>query len=74
MIVSRQFDPAEQNMQSSLFVLILMGECSFGLGRLYEYHFVEQEKTWEEAQKYCREKYTDLATAYDMEDAERLTQ
>ncbi|XP_040038182.2 C-type mannose receptor 2 [Gasterosteus aculeatus] len=60
------------NMQSSLFVLILMGECSFCLDRLYEYHFVEKKKTWNEAQKYCREKHTDLATVYDMEDVKRL--
>ncbi|XP_051258432.1 C-type mannose receptor 2-like isoform X2 [Dicentrarchus labrax] len=59
-------------MQWSLFLLILMGQCSFFTCRLYEYHFIEDEKTWEEAQAYCREEYTDLATVYDMTDMERL--
>ncbi|KAK9524922.1 hypothetical protein VZT92_017280 [Zoarces viviparus] len=59
-------------MQWSLFVLILMGQCSFCLCRLYEYHFVEEKKTWDEAQKYCRDKYTDLAKVFDMTDMKRL--
>ncbi|KAK9524926.1 hypothetical protein VZT92_017283 [Zoarces viviparus] len=59
-------------MQWSLFVLILMGQCSFCLCRLYEYRFVEEKKTWDEAQKYCRDKYTDLAKVFDMTDVKRL--
>ncbi|KAM6894257.1 C-type mannose receptor 2-like [Lycodopsis pacificus] len=59
-------------MRWSLFVLILMGQCSFCLCRLYEYHYVEESKSWDEAQKYCRDNYTDLATVFDMTDMNRL--
>ncbi|XP_068584366.1 macrophage mannose receptor 1-like isoform X2 [Cebidichthys violaceus] len=60
------------NMQWTLFVLILMGQCSFCLCRLYEYHLVKENKSWEEAQTYCRERYTDLAKVFDMTDMKRL--
>ncbi|KAL3046144.1 hypothetical protein OYC64_004202 [Pagothenia borchgrevinki] len=60
-------------MQWSLFVLILMGQCSFFTCHLYEYHFIQEEKSWDEAQSYCRENFTDLATVSDMRDVERLT-
>ncbi|KAE8279384.1 hypothetical protein D5F01_LYC22971 [Larimichthys crocea] len=59
-------------MKWSLFVLILMGQCCFFMCQLYEYHFINKSKTWEKAKEYCKEKYTDLATVYNMTDMERL--
>ncbi|XP_051258417.1 macrophage mannose receptor 1-like isoform X5 [Dicentrarchus labrax] len=59
-------------MQWSLFLLILMGQCFFFTCHLYKYKFIQKNKTWDEAQKYCREKHTDLATVYDMTDMKRL--
>uniref|UniRef100_A0A3Q4GDM0 C-type lectin domain-containing protein n=1 Tax=Neolamprologus brichardi TaxID=32507 RepID=A0A3Q4GDM0_NEOBR len=50
----------------------ISGQCCFFTCRLYEYHFIEENKSWYEAQRYCREKYTDLAKVFDMTDMSRL--
>ncbi|XP_047450113.1 macrophage mannose receptor 1-like [Mugil cephalus] len=57
-------------MQWSL--LIVMGQCYFISCQLYQYHYIEDTKTWTEAQEYCREHYTDLATVSNMTDMKRL--
>ena len=37
-----------------------------------QYHFINEIQNWEKAQTYCRERHTDLATVFDIEDMKRL--
>uniref|UniRef100_A0AAV2LVV1 C-type lectin domain-containing protein n=1 Tax=Knipowitschia caucasica TaxID=637954 RepID=A0AAV2LVV1_KNICA len=38
----------------------------------YTFHFISQSKSWFEAQQFCREHYSDLATVRDQDDLLRL--
>ncbi|KAM8840035.1 macrophage mannose receptor 1-like isoform 2-T8 [Spinachia spinachia] len=55
-----------------LFVLTLSG-LSAQSPVFREYHQVQVRKTWAEAQRYCREKFTDLATVETPEEDARMT-
>ncbi|KAL6100162.1 uncharacterized protein ACO6RY_01824 [Pungitius sinensis] len=55
-----------------LFVLTLSG-LSAQSAVFTEYHYVQLMKPWVEAQSYCREKFTDLATVSNPEENARMT-
>ncbi|XP_034156160.2 C-type mannose receptor 2-like isoform X1 [Pangasianodon hypophthalmus] len=53
-------------------VTLLFSVCGIEANIPHRYHFVNENKTWSEAQTYCREKYTDLATINNMEEMKKL--
>ncbi|XP_031610180.2 C-type mannose receptor 2-like [Oreochromis aureus] len=68
----KSFSCDRATMQWSLFLLLLMGQCVFITCHLYEYHFIKEQMSWDEARAYCRENYTDLAKVFDLTDMRRL--
>ncbi|XP_053085634.1 macrophage mannose receptor 1-like [Pangasianodon hypophthalmus] len=55
-----------------VFVILFFSVCGIGAYIPHRYHFVNENKNWSEAQTYCREKYTDLATINNMEEMKKL--
>ncbi|RVE60266.1 hypothetical protein OJAV_G00179360 [Oryzias javanicus] len=61
-------------MQWSLILIPLMGQLCFIKCYMYEYKYIKRKMNWTEAQKYCRENHSDLATVTNMTDVKRLNQ
>ncbi|XP_049328989.1 macrophage mannose receptor 1-like [Astyanax mexicanus] len=54
------------------FLLIFTAVCGVSPYVPHRYHFVNLSKTWTEAQSYCRQTYTDLATINNMDEMKKL--
>ncbi|KAI5609683.1 hypothetical protein C0J50_12100, partial [Silurus asotus] len=52
-----------------MFLTVVCGVAAYIPHR---YHFVNENKNWSEAQTYCRDKYTDLATISNMDEMKKL--
>ncbi|KAK6470010.1 macrophage mannose receptor 1-like isoform X1, partial [Huso huso] len=56
-----------------LFFFFFLALCAVASGHFRKYHFVEDRKSWFDAQSYCRENHTDLATIESQEEADNLS-
>ncbi|XP_058864862.1 macrophage mannose receptor 1-like [Acipenser ruthenus] len=50
----------------------MKGFCVPAYNQIRKHVFVNTQKSWSEAQTYCREKHTDLATVHSQEDTQQL--
>ncbi|XP_066580429.1 C-type mannose receptor 2 [Amia ocellicauda] len=56
----------------SFLILLFSGLCSLSSCLARQYVFVNKPLTWIDAQQYCREKHTDLASVDNAEELDRL--
>ncbi|KAL6481093.1 hypothetical protein MHYP_G00091730 [Metynnis hypsauchen] len=61
------------DLKSMAVVLLFSAVCGVSAYVPHRYHFVNESKNWTEAQSYCRQTYTDLASINNMEEMKDLS-
>ncbi|XP_036436847.1 C-type mannose receptor 2-like [Colossoma macropomum] len=54
--------------------LIFSALCRLSACAPHHFHLINKMKSWTEAQRYCRETYTDLATVHSMDEMKELNE
>ncbi|CAL8339780.1 C-type mannose receptor 2-like isoform X1 [Gadus morhua] len=67
------FLPLKPSMDTRVLICLLFSGVCFTSAGLNKYVLVEEDKTWYEAQEYCRSRIGDLATVTNMEDLNLLS-
>ncbi|XP_066513121.1 macrophage mannose receptor 1-like [Hoplias malabaricus] len=62
----------EMAQQWVSIIFLYSAVCGASAYTSYRYVFVNESKNWTEAQSYCRQNYTDLATVNNMEEMKNL--
>ncbi|KAL7846162.1 hypothetical protein AOLI_G00243540 [Acnodon oligacanthus] len=67
-----QYYNLEMDKEWVSVLFLISAACGVSPYVPHRYHFVNEGKTWTEAQSYCRQTYTDLATINNMEEMKKL--
>ncbi|RXN30216.1 C-type mannose receptor 2-like protein [Labeo rohita] len=71
-IIQNQTELNEMTVIMKPYTSAWIGFCSFTGGTLLDYVLIQEQKTWDEAQTYCRKNYIDLATVQSTDDSANL--